>query len=114
LGTTAIVLRLEPWQAVRSSANRRADAGTRRRGDAETLPYRPLFWCCEHSNQAADDVVIKMVQFLEVIFAQILAAKREIEPDARLLGFAFCIAQFTNKMRFVPALAPRFTDIGAN
>jgi hypothetical protein len=55
-----------------------------------------------------------MVQFLEVIFAQILAAKREIEPDARLLGFAFCIAQFTNKMHFVPALASRFTDIGAN
>ncbi len=115
LGTTAILLRWDPWQPavmIRKKISRNAaERGRGRAGECANSVNRPLARFGEHPNELAEDFVVYVIQLIEVILLQVPAAKRELQPDASFLGFAFRIAQFTNKMSFISALPPGFADI---
>src|SRR5262245_28480091 len=74
----------------------------------------PFLWGVNHQNELSEDLVITVTKFIGLLLLQIATTMREFNPNPCLFRFTFRIAQLADKMRWIPPLAPSFSDIGAN
>ena len=71
----------------------------------------PFLRVIGHSHKLAEDVFVRVVDFLEFRVPDIAVAKCKLDVHLRFSGLAFRIVQLGNESRSVTSLAPRLSNI---
>jgi hypothetical protein len=68
----------------------------------------------DHPHDRPDDLVIASVELCGGSAIEVTAFHRELQPYLGFRRFGFGIGELADECRFIPALAPRFGQVGTD